>query len=82
MRRLLTVLVVSLSFALLSAQARTTLDIYLVDVIARATDEQPTCWRAFGLGAHSPSSRQQGSQPNRPGARPRNPRPHRTPRAE
>jgi len=32
MRRLLTVLVVSLSFALLSAQARTTLDIYLVDV--------------------------------------------------
>ena len=32
MRRLLTVLVVSLSVALLSAQARTTLDIYLVDV--------------------------------------------------
>jgi len=32
MRRLLTVLVVSLSVALLSAQARATLDIYLVDV--------------------------------------------------
>src|SRR6185503_9391768 len=32
MRRFITVLVVSLSVALLSAQARTTLDIYLVDV--------------------------------------------------
>ena len=32
MRRFLTVLVLSLSVALLSAQARTTLDIYLVDV--------------------------------------------------
>jgi beta-lactamase superfamily II metal-dependent hydrolase len=32
MRRFLAVLLVSLSVALLSAQARTTLDIYLVDV--------------------------------------------------